>query len=326
MRNEFEVYSGLTKGVRQKSSGKKRFLHVLLFYRQKACFATTAAGRSSRQFFGLSLTQMLTSGSEPFRPAARPTSTPVAEKEENRRIPRISLPLPVRVEVRIDGTVNWSEITRLSDVSAYGAGFTMKRPIKRGRLILMTIPMPRQLRSFDYSETQYKIWAVVRRCISTGKSFQSPEYSIGVGFVGKSPPTGYFERPSTLYDISQRSDEGAGFWQLSPADVIADDSDLPTDLRKQTRFHIPEALLIEKLDDARNVLESEMTVTENISLGGAAVLTSLQTEPGAFLRVTSERFKVTILSVVRGYRVGPDGMTRLHLEFIDRLFPLEGID
>src|SRR4051812_31044758 len=52
---------------------------------------------------------------------------PVVEKE-NRRIQRISLPLPVRVEVRLDPTVNWYEITRLKDVSAFGAGFTLKRP------------------------------------------------------------------------------------------------------------------------------------------------------------------------------------------------------
>ena len=74
-----------------------------------------------------------------------------------------------------------------------------------------------------------------------------------------------------------------------------------------------------------NVVESELTVTENISLGGAAVFTTLKASRGTFLRVSSDRFNVTILSVVRGSRVGQDGITRLHLEFIDRLFPLEGI-
>jgi hypothetical protein len=245
---------------------------------------------------------------------------------ESRRIQRISLPLPVRIEVRIDASVNWNEITRLSDVSAFGAGFTLKRPVKRGRLILMTIPMPRQLRSYDFSEPQYRIWGVVRRCIPTGKSAQNPEYSIGVGFIGKTPPTGYLEHPSMLYDITQRSDKGEGFWQLTPADLLAPDDDLPSDLRKQTRFHIPESLVIEQVDELGNVLQSETTVTENISLGGAAVFTSFQASAGSFLRVTSERFGVTILSVVRGARLGEDGITRLHLEFIDRYFPLEGIE
>jgi hypothetical protein len=259
------------------------------------------------------------------RPLDRSASQAVVEKE-NRRIQRISLPLPARVEVKIDGQISWNEITRLSDVSAFGAGFTLKRPIKRGRLVLMTIPMPRQLRSYDYSEPQYKIWGVVRRCISIGRTFQAPEYSIGVGFVGKTPPPGYLEHPAMLFDISHREQNGEGFWHVGPANLNADDSDLPADLRKQTRFHIPESLKIERVDETGKVIEAETTVTENISLGGAAVFTTLTADPGTFLRVSSDRFNVTILSVVRGSRVGQDGMTRLHLEFIDRLFPLEGIE
>jgi hypothetical protein len=268
---------------------------------------------------------MLTTRTDATRAIDRSTSTPVVEKE-NRRIQRISLPLPVRVEVRIDAKVTWNEITRLSDVSAFGAGFNLKRPIKRGRMVLMTIPMPRQLRSFDYSEPQYKIWGVVRRCMSVGKSAESPEYSIGVAFTGKGPPNGYLSHPSMIYDIAQRSSESEGFWHLIPADLQADDSNLDSELRRQTRFSIPEALRLEKVDEDGNILETESTVTENISLGGASVFTTLDAEAGSFVRVISDRFNVTILAVVRGARPGQDGITRLHLEFIDRFFPLEGIE
>ncbi|HQZ96554.1 MAG TPA: PilZ domain-containing protein [Pyrinomonadaceae bacterium] len=255
--------------------------------------------------------------------------TPVAPKptvvKENRRIQRISLPLPVRVESKIDAETSWNEITRLSDVSAFGAGFVLKRPLKRGRLAVLTLPMPRQLRSFDFTEPQYRIWAVVRRCISVGRTIDKPEYSVGVGFIGKTPPDSYLHNPAQLFDIFHREDNGQGFWHVGPADLLADDSSLPTDIRKQTRFHIPESLKIDRVDALGNILESETTVTENISLGGAAVFTSMKADAGTFLRVSSDRFNVTILSVVRASRVGQDGITRLHLEFIDRLFPLEGI-
>ncbi|MBP9663781.1 MAG: PilZ domain-containing protein [Pyrinomonadaceae bacterium] len=267
---------------------------------------------------------MLTSPSQDTRAIDRAAPKPTVEKE-NRRIQRISLPLPVRVEVKIDAKVGWYEITRLSDVSAFGAGFTLKRPIKRGRLALLTVPMPRQLRSFDYSEPQYKVWAVVRRCISVGRTSSEPEYSIGVAFTGKSPPVDYLEHPSRLYDLAHREEEGKGMWHLTEADLHSDESDLPKDLRKQTRYFIPESLTIEQVDEAGNVLLSETTVTENISLGGAAVFTTLNAEAGTFLRVLSPRHNIEILSVVRGSRVGPDGITRLHLEFIDRFYPLEGI-
>ena len=268
---------------------------------------------------------MLPSGLENTGSAA-PTPAGASLEKENRRIQRISLPLPVRVEVRVDKAVSWNEITRLGDVSAFGAGFNLKRPIKRGRLVLMTVPMPRQLRSFDYGEPQYKIWGLVRRCLSVGRSAAAPEYSIGVAFIGKHPPPDYLEHPSMLYDISHRESEGGGFYHLVDADVTVSDSSLSADLRKQTRYHIPEPLRIEKVDEAGNVLESESTVTENLSLGGAAVFTTLKTQKGDFLRVTSQRFNITILSVVRGFRLGQDNIPRVHIEFIDRFFPLEGIE
>ncbi len=268
---------------------------------------------------------MQTTSTQDTRSPDRTNAVLVTEKE-NRRIQRISLPLPVRIEVKIDSKVTWNEITRLSDISAFGAGFTLKRPVKRGRLVLLTIPMPRQLRCFDYSEPQYKIWALVRRCIETGQVRSEPSYAIGVAFTGKKPPSDYIDHPSRLYDISHREQEGEGFWHLAPADLLVDDSDLPTDLRKQTRFFIPEALKLEIMDDAGNVTASETTVTENLSLGGAAVFTQFELEAGSFLRVSSDRFDVTIIAVVRGKRIGPDGITRLHLEFIDRHFPLQGIE
>jgi len=268
---------------------------------------------------------MLPSGSENIGSAERPPSPPAVDKE-HRRIQRISLPLPVRVEVKVDKTVSWNEITRLSDVSAFGAGFSLKRPIKRGRIVLMTVPMPRQLRSYDYGEPQYKIWGLVRRCLSIGRDPSTPEYAIGVAFVGKKPPPDYLEHPSMLYDVSHREAEGGGFYHLVGADLTVNDSDLPSELRKQTRYHIPESLKIEKVDQAGNVLATETTVTENVSLGGASVFTTLQVEKGDFLRVTSDRFNVTILSVVRGFRLGHDNIPRVHVEFIDRFFPLEGIE
>jgi len=257
------------------------------------------------------------------RSVERARPTPIVEKE-NRRIQRIALPLPVRVEVRIDRDVSWYEITRLNDVSAFGCGFMLKRPLKRGRLALLTIPMPRQLRNFDHAEPQYRVWGLTRRCIPTGSPVK-PEYSIGLAFIGKNPPADYIEHPSRLYELMERSGEDNGLWHIGQADLRADDSALPTELRKQTRYFIPEPVVIEQHDDNGNVLTREQTVTENISLGGASVFTTLKAEPGTFVRFVSERYDINILSVVRGSRPGADGITRLHVEFIDRLFPLEGI-
>ena len=73
------------------------------------------------------------------------------------------------------------------------------------------------------------------------------------------------EHPSRLYDIKQR--EGEGFCHLREADNLPDESDLPNDIRRQTRFFIPEALKLEITDDNNNVTASETTVTEEVRRG-----------------------------------------------------------
>lgn len=249
-------------------------------------------------------------------------SSTVIDKD-SRRIQRYALSLPARVDVKVDKNFSWNEMTRLEDVSAFGAGLNLQRPVKRGRLLVLSVPMPRQLRCYDYLEPQYRIWGLVRRCIGIGTDPKADGYAVGIAFVGKNPPASYLENPSKLYDLSERED--GGLWHLREADPMPDESDLPAYLRRHTRFSIPESLLIEMLDENGDVVASEVSVTENISVGGAAVFTSFEVGVGAFLRVKSERHDLSIISIVRGRHVGKDGIVRLHLEFIDRLYPLEGI-
>ena len=245
-------------------------------------------------------------------------------EKESRRIQRYEIALPARVEVNIDEKFAWNELTRLEDISAFGAGFILKRPVKRGRLLVMSVPMPRQLRCYDYLEPQYRIWGIVRRCVAVADDPEGNRFGVGVAFVGKNPPQSYVEDPSKLYDLSERAD--GGLWQLVEADPEPDESDLPGYLRRHTRYAIPESLLIELLDENGDIAASEVSVSENVSLGGASVFTSFDVRVGTFLRVTSERHGTTIISIVRGKRIGSDGIVRMHLEFIDREFPLRGIE
>src|ERR1043165_9441475 len=103
---------------------------------------------------------------------------------------RLELQLPVRVRCRETVDLEWTEITRLTDVTPFGAGFTLKRPVVKGRLVHMTIPMPRQLRVFDHVEDQYRVWAVIR--YFKGKSTdKEPAFDVGVAFIGKRAPASY---------------------------------------------------------------------------------------------------------------------------------------
>lgn len=243
---------------------------------------------------------------------------------DTRRIPRIPLSLPTRVETFINPEVSWDEITRLQDVSAYGAGFSLKRPIKRGRLVSLTIPMPRQLRCYDFSESQYKVWGIVRRCLLVESSKHSESYALGVGFIGKHPPLSYFHDPAKLFEVSHREEKG--LWHVIEAAQNPDESHLPKEDRRHSRHPIPVTLTLETLDENSDVTGSEQTVTENISYSGASIFTTLAAEIGSFIRVKSEQYDASIISIVRGKRIGPDNIPRLHIEFIDRFFPLEGIE
>ncbi len=242
---------------------------------------------------------------------------------DNRRLHRIGLSLPVRIEHKLNKETSFNEITRLIDVSAFGAGFNLQHPIKRGRLIFMTMPLSRQLRNYDYMEPQYKVWGLVRHCIPIRQK-TTETYAIGTAFIGKRPPTSYTENPAKLYDITTR--EGDGFWSVEEAPDNPDESNLPKVDRRHTRHQIPVNIMLEVLDDMGKVIKTETTVTENVSLGGASVFTSIDAEVGSFLRLTSEQYNTKITSIVRGKRKGKDGIPRLHLEFFDRYFPLEGIE
>jgi hypothetical protein len=188
----------------------------------------------------------------------------------------------------------------------------------------MTIPLPRQLRCFDFSEPQYRVWGIIRRCIPMNINTLNERYAVGVAFIGKYPPSNYHNEPAKIYEISNREEKG--LWQIVPAPTKPDETLLQKEERRHTRFSVPVNITLETLDEGKITTASEMAVTENISLSGAAVFSSLPAEIGSFVRLKCEQYNVSIISIVRGKRMGIDGIPRLHLEFIDRLFPLEGIE
>ncbi|MDQ3635323.1 MAG: PilZ domain-containing protein [Acidobacteriota bacterium] len=252
------------------------------------------------------------------------TSTPKSDTNDNRRISRVPISLPVKVAGKDDQNASWNEITRLEDVSAFGAGFRLSRPFKRGRLLHLTLPMPRQMRCYDHMEGQYQVWAIVRRCRLVEDSRNSVTYEFGVAFVGKHPPSSYFDNPTHLYDLEPV--KGQGLWNIVNAPSRPDDSHLPKEDRTHSRYQIPVNLSVEVLDENGEPQNIESTVTENISLSGAAVFTTLDVEVGSMVKITSEQDNLSIKAIVRGKRVGPDGITRIHIEFVDSYFPLRGID
>src|ERR1700730_5251841 len=201
----------------------------------------------------------------------------MSEQRNRKRIrERLELKLPVRVQCRETPESEWIEITRLIDVRPFCCSFTLKRPIEKGRLLHMTIPMPRQLRTFDHVEDQYRVWALVRHVKPlTPPGSKTLSFEVGVAFIGKRPPKSYEQDPAKRYEIG-----GA-----TPGSLSAVEDWVPTELassdkRVYTRHSIPVDMLIETFDDKGEVELSESTVTENISQKGAAIYTTLSLPVG----------------------------------------------
>ncbi|MFL6286143.1 MAG: PilZ domain-containing protein [Pyrinomonadaceae bacterium] len=248
------------------------------------------------------------------------------EKDRSKRLrERIKLALPVRVVCRESAGHEWMEMSRLIDVTPFGARFILTHPTEAGRLLHLTLPMPRQLRCFDHVEDQYRVWALVRNVKPQLESSGDVQirYEIGVAFAGKNPPASYVRDPSTRYVVDSISAEN-NLWQIREAEAEQAGGDVSRS--KDTRLHMALPVRVEVFDEEGRVVESEQTVTENISRRGAAVWTTLKAERGRFVRLTSTDSGLSVIAAVRSVRTGPDGIPRLHLEFIDRQWPLEGLE
>jgi len=212
-------------------------------------------------------------------------------------------------------------MTRLVDVTPFGARFRLSRPVDVGRLVQLTMMMPRVLRVFDHVEDQYRVWSIVRNIrLLEQKTPKDSLVEIGVAFIGKRPPRSYEEDPARRYEIAQTKLESQ-LWTAQEDSVDQMPEVSTHEKRRESRQLIPIDVQIE-VYEGNKLAGGEQSVTENISRKGAAVFTSLNLEPGTFVRMSSERHNASVLAVVRGQRPGPDGIMRLHLEFVGREWPL----
>jgi hypothetical protein len=180
--------------------------------------------------------------------------------------------------------------------------------------------MPRQLRCFDHVEDQYRVWSLVRNVRILDPNIERGALvELGVAFVGKHPPRTFANDPARRYEIAPAS---AGLWAVREESNEALSEVDVTEKRKETRHNIPIEVTIEIFAENGGFSESESTVTENISPIGASVFTTLNLEVGRFVRVSSPQSGAAVVAVVRTRRVGPDGIARLHLQFVGGEWPL----
>lgn len=242
------------------------------------------------------------------------------EPRHRRMRDRIPLPLQIQIDCQESATHRWAQSSRLLDVSQHGAGFILKRPTEPGRLVKLAIPLPSQLRNFDHGAPQYVVWGVVRH--SSPVSNGSPNaFRVGVAFVGKYAPPSFEADPATRFQPSPPAADEAPTWRITEERPSGGQSE---ERRRETRHVIPVEVVIETFDEHGEIDAREYTVTENISHRGTSVRTNLPLDVGRYVRISSERDKVSMFAAVRCRFTGGDGVTRIGLEFLNDRWPLEG--
>jgi hypothetical protein len=91
-------------------------------------------------------------------------------------------------------------------------------------------------------------------------------------------------------------------------------------------------VLVEALDENGNTNSASMTgmvestITETVSAKNACIYSSLPLAVGGTVRLSCPEMKTTFVCRVAEVDSSQSGFTRIHLEFIDRSFPLDGLE
>ena len=209
----------------------------------------------------------------------------------DRKDPRMALRIPVKVD-GFDLAGPWQEMTVSDDTSAGGVAFQIAHPVQFGQVLLLSLPLPKRFRQYDLTDPSYHVYAVVRRAETVqGRT------TVGVMFLGKNPPRGYEKNPAGRYLLSE--DPGPG---------------TRTERRAHERHEMHYNLRLSRQGEGA---EKEFTVAENLSKGGARVLTTLPVVKGEIIIVEEMAGPFRTRAEIRNIYIGKDKVPRLNLRFLD---------
>lgn len=213
----------------------------------------------------------------------------------------------------VDSGRHWKEVADLISVSPTGASFNLPRAADAGTLVSLTIPLPTHMRCYDFEREFYRVWGLVQHCAPMGAE-SATRFHVGVAFIGKTAPKSHQENPAQHYRISGVGADG--LWKVK---------ETKTDFKQRAdvRFWTSIDLYLALVDPKDGSLGGERTKAENVSRNGAAVFTTLDVGIGDRVKFISEQYDFSGLAVVCNRQVGDDERTRVHLKFVEAIFPIE---
>jgi hypothetical protein len=236
---------------------------------------------------------------------------PSALHRRPRREQRIALTLPVHLRTHARDGSPVEEDAQMQDVCSSGMAFRCRTPVRKGQVVHLTAPVPKGLRRYDRAAPEYQVFGIVRNVLVDDDGCR-----VGVMFYGPQPPRGYDRNPVARFLFP--SDVEEELRSREPAPPAAPEAAAePPDKRRHGRYPIAAAFELELMDEWGIVVNREHAVAENISRGGARVLSKHGFRQGDVVRVREAGGRFEARAQVVGSYVGPDWMRRLNLKFLD---------
>jgi hypothetical protein len=206
----------------------------------------------------------------------------------------MSLGIPVRVQGHnADGSL-WEEMTVTEDAYTGGVSFVIKHPIALGHVVYLLLPLPKNFRRYDHTSPSYTVYAVVRNTNPVLAGLR-----VGVMLLGRTPPKGFAEKPGGRF--------------LLATDVVA--RGRTEERRKGQRFDLPVLVRLTRHVDGA-APQHEQSITRNLGLGGAQVLTSLPVAKGEVIEIEALDGSFRTRAEVQHTAVGKDNIPYLNVHFL----------
>lgn len=227
-----------------------------------------------------------------------------------RREERVNLLLPVQVRTYSPKGAALQEEALMQDVSAGGMAFRSHLPLRKGQVVQLEAPVPKTLRQFAREADNYTVFAIVRNILVDDDGCR-----VGVMFFGKEPPRGYDRNPSARYLLPSdlKADKPPGKRPIPQPEPPVD----PDGKRRHERYDASVDVELFLVDEWGALLDDERTVTENLSVGGARVLSSHAFAVGDVIVVREVGGPFKARAQVVGSSLGPNQVRRLNLKFLE---------
>jgi hypothetical protein len=225
--------------------------------------------------------------------------SPKALSDKNRRrCERFKLSIPARVTGYDRNNLKWHEMTETIDCSRTGLRLKLRRRVRQGMVLFVTLPLPSKLRSHGFAEQSYNVYILIRRVEPPRQGVRA----IGAEFLGERPPAGFLEKPWGTFRVKRWSGD---------------------ERRRPQREKLSEIVKVEYFDESMQSIGREETKTEDISRGGLRLVAKAAPAEFDLVSVSVPRLKFEALAALRNRYRGKDGLERLCLQLIEKQFPVE---